>query len=523
MKPRDDRRAPLRVHPTALALGALLCATALGEDVKISGRLTAKGKGVPGIKVIVYDSVSRTTRREGLSGDTGDYEVPSFPAQDAPLVVVYSDQNKFWSPRTIPELAGIRDDVINLELRRDGPKMTASEQRFLSEQLEAAGPLLAADAPGAEPLREALSPFLDRLTASLKDRPNPAVAARVAGMLAAYEPRPGLLLARGPGPRDRLVAYDTKENRVDSYDLVPAVAGELRLAGSLRLNVPHVRSITATAPGRLFLETGPGEPLYLVDRSIAPGPVSLDLTPEADCLITVSPEGRLAAAAGPNGILEMFEFVTEGGRPVLRQRTSVSVGPTSVVAGAFAPGGRTLAVGTLAGDLLVWDVPTGRLQLQTSVPKPFPKAVAFSDNGATLVVAAGPISTGTAEVDRFSTAGPDRWAFLDRFEVPGGVSALALSPDGSKVTVTDNRSMNAYTRDYITGQTMAITDLRGSAVFDVSGGSVFYPTANALRVAPLEFQFHTHAVGAAPGGAALPPGAHAAPTPAAPLPPRGAP
>jgi WD40 repeat protein len=98
---------------------------------------------------------------------------------------------------------------------------------------------------------------------------------------------------------------------------------------------------------------------------------------------------------------------------------------------AISPDGTTVATGTCAtvinaecteGGLWLWDLPTGRL-IRTLAG--FPAAVeslAFSSDGSALIAGS---RDGTLRV----SATPD---YEPRFEAvsPGGINALALSPDG---------------------------------------------------------------------------------------------
>jgi RNA polymerase sigma factor (sigma-70 family) len=138
-------------------------------------------------------------------------------------------------------------------------------------------------------------------------------------------------------------------------------------------------------------------------------------------LVAYSPNGKLLASAGTDGVIWLWDAATGQRRGTLRH------GPRATIHGlAFSPDGRLLAAagdepGERASRVLLWEVATGLLQHLLRAPAGV-WAIAFSPDGR-----------------RLATAGADSilvWDLLreERIQeikgVPASVHALAFSPDG---------------------------------------------------------------------------------------------
>ncbi|HLO13793.1 MAG TPA: hypothetical protein VK206_03120, partial [Anaerolineales bacterium] len=113
---------------------------------------------------------------------------------------------------------------------------------------------------------------------------------------------------------------------------------------------------------------------------------------------------------------------------------------------AISPDGSTVATATCQtvlnaecteGGVWLWDLPTGRLNKKLAGFADIVENVAFSADSSTLVAAS---RGGTL---RFY--GTSDYQTLFEFTVPGGISALALSPDGGFLaTGSDNGEVNLW-------------------------------------------------------------------------------
>jgi WD40 repeat protein len=100
--------------------------------------------------------------------------------------------------------------------------------------------------------------------------------------------------------------------------------------------------------------------------------------------VAVSPDGRLLASRGLDGVVRVWELAS--GKEVAGFRLPYGGNWTDTV--SFAPDGRHLAaaadVGPSSSAVLVWDVASGREAYRIGVPDGRLSAVAFSPDGKTL-------------------------------------------------------------------------------------------------------------------------------------------
>jgi ferric-dicitrate binding protein FerR (iron transport regulator) len=154
--------------------------------------------------------------------------------------------------------------------------------------------------------------------------------------------------------------------------------------------------------------------------------------------LAVSPDGRTFATAGQDRFVRVWDAATGEEKYALQKRTAIECL-------AFAPDGRTLAVGSVAGKegaaLRLYDVATGVAcgALRVANPKGAVSAVAFSGDGRTLATGDrdGKVQLwGVSENPEWSgLKGPglERYTFAERRTLSGhtlDVRALAFSPDG---------------------------------------------------------------------------------------------
>jgi WD40 repeat protein/tetratricopeptide (TPR) repeat protein len=144
--------------------------------------------------------------------------------------------------------------------------------------------------------------------------------------------------------------------------------------------------------------------------------------------LAFSPDGRIVAASGGEGIVHFWDPATA------KRRTALSAHGAKVLAVAFSRDGRTLATRGLDQAVKLWDLsawrsgradsPVARLTL----PGLSGNAVAFSPDGKTFATAGG-----SARVQLWETAtGRPRFS-LDPDRL--GDACLAFSPDGTTLAV----------------------------------------------------------------------------------------
>jgi WD40 repeat protein len=197
-------------------------------------------------------------------------------------------------------------------------------------------------------------------------------------------------------------------------------------ARSVRTVLPRgrmdaVRSLAFSPDSRVLAIGGPGQVVRLVDPSSASdlGELEPDGGDNAS-QVAFSPDGRYLAAGGCSGTVTIWD--RHG-----RRRLGTLAGRDAITALGFAPHGSTLAAGDEAGRVRLWAVPERTTRIIQAADAPFSgvTALAFSPYGASL-----------ASVSK--REGCVRlWDPSDgrlRATIPSGaaqVRALAFSPDGA--------------------------------------------------------------------------------------------
>jgi WD40 repeat protein len=291
------------------------------------------------------------------------------------------------------------------------------------------------------PLREVNSEVPDGLAALIarlhaKDPAHRfASAAQVAALLSEHlarlqqaEAPPPLPPAAGPRRRRWLLAVAAAAGGLVGLGLL-AAPGATRLAATLR-RAPHVASEKpeeAKAP--------PSDPLDQLDPAAIPAVERFAGQPRE--LVAVlgehaglhwdeiraaacSPDGKLVASAGVDGLIVLADADTLRPRAVLSGHTGL------VYSVAFAPDSRRLISGGGDGTVRVWDSATGRERLQLARPGGGVNSVRFSPDGRQAVAAGDAGLLYVCDAD----SGLRRQQFRGH---QGYVAAAAFSPDGRRV------------------------------------------------------------------------------------------
>ncbi len=253
-------------------------------------------------------------------------------------------------------------------------------------------------------------------------------------------PRPAeLLTLDGHTATVRGLAVDTEHKLAVSCTGWPATDGTLRI-WSLDTG-REVHQISAVPEGSLTMDA-----LALVPKTnrvlvgLSDGSVrGFDLSTREKVLhvqahaqgvndLDVSQDGVLFASAGDDGSIGIWR--ADSGGP-MHQITGAHT--SSCRAMAFAPDGESVASGGLDGAIRLWDVKTGELKRDFPIKHGQVWAVAFADNGRT-VIAGG---NGAAAYDVAS--GEFRWCLYGHtYSKDVIVTDVAISKDQSKLATCSN-------------------------------------------------------------------------------------
>jgi WD40 repeat protein len=245
--------------------------------------------------------------------------------------------------------------------------------------------------------------------------PDAATDGRVFAQAAAFDLHsPVWSLAFSPD-RDTL-ASSTVANEVWLIDDARGVRTVPR-----RGRMDAVRSLAFSPDGRVLAIGGPGQVVRLVDPSSASdlGELEPDDGDNAS-QVAIAPDGRYLAAGGCSGTVTIWDRVG-------RRRLGALAGRDAITALAFAPDGSTLAAGDETGRVRLWVVPGRKTRIIQASDVPFSgvTALAYSPDGASLA------STSKLE-DCVRLWDPSDGRL--RATIPSGaaqVRALAFSPDGA--------------------------------------------------------------------------------------------
>jgi WD40 repeat protein/tRNA A-37 threonylcarbamoyl transferase component Bud32 len=258
----------------------------------------------------------------------------------------------------------------------------------------------------------------------------------------------GGLVITGAGPQEvrlrpgsyRLQA--TKDGKPVKQEVVTITPGGTRV---VRISLEPVSPATATSPFRF--EPPPPGPLDLLDPAQIPATERFDWQPKELVAVlgehrgrhwtdqrhvAVSPDGKLAASCGEDGLIYLWEADT------LRLRALLTGHTAGVWSVAFAPDSRRLLSGSEDGTLRLWDLKARRELRCFKGHAGEVSSVAFSPDGGRALSGNGDRTVRLWDVDTGKELG--RWPGHT-----GCVRSVTFSPDGSfALSGSDDRSMRLW-------------------------------------------------------------------------------
>jgi len=205
--------------------------------------------------------------------------------------------------------------------------------------------------------------------------------------------------------------------------------------------------------------------------------------------LAFSADSQFVLSFGRDNVLRVRELETGREQPAIQPRFLLAKGEgpgSGMLAGAFAPGNRFLAVNTL-NSAHVADLATGEERFFTPSRK-----MAFAPNGESIAVATrvrplesplGGETTATADsIENGIDIVNIRSGTSQKIDVAsGGVSALAVSADGSVVAVAGGYR-NQFIRLYRTDDGLKIEEIICPAARTYPGALAFSPDGGRLAV-----------------------------------------
>jgi WD40 repeat protein len=230
------------------------------------------------------------------------------------------------------------------------------------------------------------------------------------------------------------------------------VAGLVRvwsLAGSLRAEFAH-RAVTTDAAylpdGRIAVAVDdPGHGVYVWSDPEA-DPIGPLAHPQGACTVETSPDRRIMATGGSDGVVRLWDAATlEPGR--------VLEGHGGRVCGlAFTPDGSIVATGSEDGTARLWDVATGEPLLVLAGHTAGVEHVAITPDGRYVATCSG---DGTTRVWEITPEG-SREALTVASPVP--VVAAAFDPNGGRLAAS---FQDGTARIWDTGTGVVVATLTG--------------------------------------------------------------
>jgi WD40 repeat protein len=224
--------------------------------------------------------------------------------------------------------------------------------------------------------------------------------------------------------------------------------------------------------------------------------------------VAVSQDGKWAASGSDDGVVHLWDLATSTPlRQPVRFPSTIAGRPQEILALAFSPDGRRLAVGSIWPPYLYFqDVHTGRFLPLTQEPAHPVRAVAFSPDGSLLAAA----STDTTILYDVATGKPH----VPPLGQEGEILGAAFRPDG-KLLATGSTQGTVQLWDPATGQP-AGEPLRHAGMIEALAFSpdgkqlavasrdlivqLWDPVARTRQSQPFQFQAAVQALAFSPDG-----------------------
>lgn len=211
------------------------------------------------------------------------------------------------------------------------------------------------------------------------------------------------------------------------------VAAEPREVSSFK--IPHdgrslLYSVVLSPDGKT-ITAGGFQKVYVCDSDSGKLRATLALADEVSAL-AFSPDGKSLAAVDRNEV-KLWDTATNKETALLATKRHGG----HVLSLAFSPDGKNLAVGSVGGEVRVWDVSIAKLREQVEHDRVLFGAVAFSPDGKTLALS-GSNSFGDAPTYCRDTATGKKL-----FDLRGhaqGAMCLQFAPDGKTLAGAGNNS-----------------------------------------------------------------------------------
>jgi WD40 repeat protein len=186
--------------------------------------------------------------------------------------------------------------------------------------------------------------------------------------------------------------------------------------------------------------------------------------------VVFSPDGRLLASGGADGVIVLWEVVTSprSGVTTYQYLRRPLTGHTSFITSlAFSPDGKTLASSSADGTVRLWEVKTGQpLGQALSGHSSLVLTVAFSPDGRTLASGGADQTIILWDVSNFKgrTDRPLAYALTGH---QGEVSSVTFSPDGQRLASGSEDGL-VILWDVATQQPLGLPLVNGDRVWRVA-------------------------------------------------------